>query len=330
MGVFVMTDRHSREILPTASANPVAQMTDVTRRGFAAAGVSLVGASLVGAATLLASPEAARGDSDSTAQKPGRTKNTRFAVNVEMWFGGLPFLDRVRASADLGFPAIEFWPPGDKPLAELATLIQSLPIEVTQFTAWGFGSELNNPKTDHAQFLKAIAESCDIADQLNCRLFTVVVGNDIPGVTKEQMHKTAIEGLKRASEICEKRKKVMIIEPMNPRNHPSHCLYGSRDAIAICEAVGSESLKINWDLYHMQIVEGDLCMRLREGWKHCGYLQMADNPGRHEPGTGEVQYTRVLQEIKSLGYTGCVGLECVPVEGELAAAKRVFAADDFT
>jgi hydroxypyruvate isomerase len=259
----------------------------------------------------------------------GKAKNTCFAVNVEMWFGSLGFLDRVRASADLGFPAIEFWPYEGKPLDELAKLTQQLKIEITQFTAWGFGSELNDPKADHARFVKTIEESCDVADRLHCQLFTVVLGNNIPGYTKEQMHNAAIEGLKRAAEFCEKRDKVMIIEPMNPRNHPNHSLYGSRDAIAICQAVGSKSVKINWDLYHMQIVEGDLCMRLREGWDHVGYLQLADNPGRHEPGTGEVQYRRVLQEIQSLGYTGSVGLECVPRDGEEQAAERVFAADAF-
>lgn len=255
------------------------------------------------------------------------TARTRFAVNVEMWFGSLPFLDRVRATADLGFPLIEFWPTDGKPIEELARLSRKLNVGITQFTAWGFGSELNNPRSDHREFLKAIEQSCEIANQLDCSLFTVVVGNDIAGVSKDAMHTAAIEGLKRAAPICEKYGKTIIIEPMNPRNHPGHCLYGSHDAIKICEAVGSPAVKINWDLYHMQIVEGDLCMRLREGWKHVGYLQLADNPGRHEPGTGEVNYSRVLREIHDLGYTGGVGLECSPLEGEARAAERVRAAD---
>jgi hydroxypyruvate isomerase len=86
-------------------------------------------------------------------------------------------------------------------------------------------------------------------------------------------------------------------------------------------------VKINWDLYHMQISEGDLCGRLREGWDQVGYLQLADHPGRNEPGTGEIHYNRVLKEAHDLGYRGFVGLECFPRENELVAARRVAAAD---
>ena len=79
----------------------------------------------------------------------------------------------------------------------------------------------------------------------------------------------------------------------------------------------------------MQIVEGDLCMNLREGFKHVGYIQLADNPGRHEPGTGEVNYTRVFQEIKSLNYPGFVGLECRPKDDDRTAALRIHRADSW-
>ena len=246
-----------------------------------------------------------------------------------MWFGRRSFLDKIKLAAEFGFPAIEFWPYENKPVPEAAKLLKQLRVDVSQFTAWGFGKELNNPMSDHKRFVQKIEESCDVADQLDCRLFTVVVGDNIERVTKQEMHAAAIRGLKKAAPICEARGKTMIIEPMNPRNHPGHCLYGGEDAINICESVGSPSVKINWDLYHMQIVDGDLCMRMREGFEHIGYIQLADNPGRHEPGTGEVNYTRVFQEIKALGYEGYVGLECVPRDGDRVAAERIFRADSF-
>jgi len=85
-------------------------------------------------------------------------------------------------------------------------------------------------------------------------------------------------------------------------------------------------VKINWDLYHMQISEGDLCGRLKDGFDQLGYLQLADHPGRHEPGTGEIHYNRVLRQAYELGYRGYVGLECNPTE-EIKAAKAVAAAD---
>lgn len=265
----------------------------------------------------------------SPPEKPGRTPNTPFAVNVEMWFKGQSFLDRIRAAHKLGFPAIEFWPYRGKPIQDAASLLKDLDVKVSQFTAWGFGTELNNPQSNHDKFVDTIRESCDIADELNCSLFTVVIGNNINGVRKEEMHDAAIKGLALAAPICEQRGKTIIIEPMNPRNHPGHCLYGSHDAVKICKAVGSRSVKINWDLYHMQIVEGDLCKTLSENFDYVGYVQLADNPGRHEPGTGEVNYTRVFQELKTLKYQGFVGLECTPSQGDRIAAERVYAADTF-
>ena len=132
----------------------------------------------------------------------------------------------------------------------------------------------------------------------------------------------------RAAPIAEEHDVMLILEPMNIRvDHKGHCLYGSPDAVRICREVNSTHVKINWDLYHMQISEGDLCGRLAEGFDQVGYLQLADHPGRHEPGTGEVHYNRVLRQALDLGYNGYVGLECVPLEGEVKAAQRVAAAD---
>jgi hydroxypyruvate isomerase len=215
-------------------------------------------------------------------------------------------------------------------LEEAARLLKQRNVAVAQFTAWPFGTVLNHPQSDHEDFVKKISESCDVADLLDCSLFTVVIGDNIPGVSKQEMHAAAVRGLKKAAPICQQRNKTIIIEAMNPRNHPGHCLYGSTDAINICKAVGSPNVKINWDLYHMQIVEGDLCMRMREGFEYIGYLQLADNPGRHEPGTGEVNYTRVFREIKQLGYPGYVGLECTPRDDDVSAARRVYLADTWS
>jgi hydroxypyruvate isomerase len=114
---------------------------------------------------------------------------------------------------------------------------------------------------------------------------------------------------------------------MNIRvDHKGHCLYGSPDAVRICREVDSTHVKINWDLYHMQISEGDLCGRLAEGFDQVGYLQLADHPGRREPGTGEINYARVLRQAHDLGYRGLVGVECYPSEEPTKAARRMAAA----
>jgi hydroxypyruvate isomerase len=271
---------------------------------------------------------AAEGDSADTGSI-GKTPHTKFAVNIEMWFTKLPFLDRIRQTAALGFPAVEFWPWANKDLDATLKLTQELKIEIAQFTAWDFKPGLNNPK-NHKAFVKAVQDGCRVAKQLKCRKMTVVAGDDQPGMTQEEMHENVITGLKMAAPIAEDHDVMMILEPMNIRvDHKGHCLYGSAPAIRICDEVKSSHVKINWDLYHMQITEGDLCGHLAEGMKagQIGYLQLADHPGRHEPGTGEVHYNRVLKQAHDLGYRDYVGLECRPKEGELMAAKRVAMAD---
>lgn len=268
-------------------------------------------------------------DSAAELKKIGRTPKTKFAVNVEMWWSKLPFLERIKQTAALGFPAIELWPWQNKDLPAVAKLTKELNVAVAQFTAWGFRPGLNETK-NHRDFVKAVKDGCKVAKQLNCKMMTVVGGNDVKGLSQEQMHANIIGGLKLAAPIAEDNDVTLILEPMNIRvDHKGHCLYGSPPAIRICQAVGSSHVKINWDLYHMQITEGDLTRRMAEGFrsKQLGYLQLADNPGRNEPGTGEVFYNRVLAEAWKQGYRYFVGLECRPKEGELQAAKRVAAAD---
>ena len=252
---------------------------------------------------------------------------TRFAANVEMWWRRQEFLDRVRSAHALGFPAIEFWPWRGKPVAALADLCAELGIEVAQFTAWGFNPGLNEAK-NHDRFVTEIEASIATARALRCKKMTVVGGNDVPGVEPRSMHDTIIAGLRRVANMAEDADVMLILEPMNIRvDHKGHCLYGSPDAVRICREVDSTHVKINWDLYHMQISEGDLCGRMRDGFDQIGYLQLADHPGRTEPGTGEIHYNRVLQEARSLGYTGIVGVECRPQSDEKLAAQRLAAAD---
>ncbi|MDA0835098.1 MAG: TIM barrel protein [Planctomycetota bacterium] len=282
-----------------------------------------------GAIASMNRPVLADEKSDEDISKIGKTPHTRFAVNCEMWWNKLPFIERIRKTAELGFPAFEFWPWAGKDLDAIAGLSKDLGLTVAQFTAWGFRPGLNDP-TNHADFVKAIKEGCQVAHQLECKMMTVVGGDDIEGVSQKEMHAQIIKGLKLAAPIAEDNDVTLILEPMNIRvDHKGHCLYGSAPAIRICDEVDSSHVKINWDLYHMHITEGDLCGHLREGFAagRIGYLQLADHPGRNEPGTGEIHYNRVLKEAHDLGYDYFVGLECRQLEDELTAARRVAAAD---
>lgn len=275
-------------------------------------------------------PPAAGATAGGRPALPGKTPNTRIAVNIEMWWKG-PAEERVAEAAKLGFPSVEFWPYQNKDLDAMARVLREHGMTAAQFTGWGFGKELNHPEGDVKKFLAAIEESCAVAARLpGCEMFTVVAGDDIAGLSKETMHRAVIEKLRRAVPILEQHKKMIILEPMNPYNHPAHCLYGSKDGIAICEAVGSPWVRLNWDLFHMQRFEGNLIDNLRKGKDYIGYLQFADSPARHEPLTGEVNYTEVFKAIREIGYTGLVGAECVPKDGDQRrAAERIHAVDSW-
>jgi len=254
---------------------------------------------------------------------PTQSFDEKYAVNVEMWWRELPFIDRIHAAADVGFTHIEFWPWQGKDIDAIAKVCEERNVKVAQFTAWGFTPGMNNSK-NHAEFVEKIIKSCKIAKRLNCKRMTVVGGNDQPNMPQKEMHQNIIDALKLVKPIVEKEGIMLILEPMNIRvDHKGHCLYGSEDAVRICREVDSPMIKINWDLYHMQISEGDLCGRLRDGIDQVGYIQVADHPGRHEPGTGEIYYPRVHEELKKLGYTGPIGLECSPADGEKKAIQRL-------
>lgn len=292
-----------------------------------------LGATATAAAGAAAFPPSLLADDKQAAEEAarvgslGKTKNTKFAVNVEMWWTKLPFMERLEKAAEFGFPAVEIWPYQNKDVPAVAKLCQERKLDIAQFTAWGFEPGMNHPDNEE-KCVRQIEEACQVAHQWSCNKMCVVAGNNQKGMTKEQMHAQVIKVLKRVAPIVEREKVMLILEPMNGRvDHPGHCLYGSEDAVKICRAVDSPMVKINWDLYHMHISEGDLCGHLKEGLDQLGYVQLADHPGRNEPGTGEIYYPRVMRELKTLGYDGYVGLELRPRTTELAAAIAVHKMD---
>jgi hydroxypyruvate isomerase len=288
--------------------------------------------SLLAAGALVGLVPTARAETPTKLARPGATKNTKFAVNIEMWWRKeKDYLKRLEAAAALGFPAVELWPWENKDQNAVAETCERLSLKIAQFTAWGFKPGLNDAK-NHNAFVEKIDKSCEVAKKWKCSMMCVVGGDDIAGVSQEKMHDTIIEGLKMGAPVAEKHGVTLILEPMNVRvDHKGHCLYGSAPTLKIIKAVGSKFVKINWDLYHMHITEGDLCGHLKEGLAAdaIAYVQLADHPGRNEPGTGEIHYPRVLKELKALKYTGYVGLECVPKGAEDAAAQAVYAADNW-
>jgi hydroxypyruvate isomerase len=301
-----------------------------SRRRFLAHSARIAAAPLL-AAPLLAPRAAAAAPAAASQDQElgsiGRTPHTKFAINVEMWMHGKSYPEKLRRVREMGFPAVEFWPWRGKDLDEWKKLKDETGLVYTQFTGWGFEPGMNDPK-NHPQVLAEIEASCKAANVLDVKLLCVVGGNDQPGMTQEQMHENIVTCLKQAAPIAERHQVTLMLESMNIRvDHKGHCLYGSPPALRIARAVNSPWVKLMWDIYHMHISEGDNCGHIREGFDQIAYFQLADHPGRNEPGTGEVHYNRILKQIHDLGFRGYVGAECVPLTDEVTAARRLAAAD---
>jgi hydroxypyruvate isomerase len=149
----------------------------------------------------------------SNLQQIGRATQTKFAVNVEVWWKALPFLERLERATELGFPAIELWSWRDKDLDAIAVKAKELGLAVTQFTAWGFEPGMNNP-VNHDAVEREIEAACLAAKKLGATAMTVVAGNDQPGMTQEEMHGHVIAALKRVAPIAERSDVTLILEPI--------------------------------------------------------------------------------------------------------------------
>ncbi len=189
-----------------------------------------------------------------------------------------------------------------------------------------------NPES-RKEFLNQIQESVEVAIRVNATWMTVVPGH--LDLKKDMGYQTAhvIESLKQASEILERHGLVMVLEPLNFRDHPGLFLTKSAQAYEICKAVNSPSCKILFDIYHQQITEGNLIPNIEACWDEIAYFQVGDNPGRKEPGTGEINYRNVFKYIHSKGFDGIVGMEhgnsIAGKEGELAVIDAYTEVDSF-
>lgn len=183
-------------------------------------------------------------------------------------------------------------------------------------------------------FLKEVRGSVDIAKRVNANWMTVVPGHIDLKLHLDYQTAAVVETLKRAAGILEPHGLAMVLEPLNTlRNHPGMFLTTTPQAYLVCKAVASPSCKILYDIYHQQITEGNLIPNIDAAWDEIAYFQVGDNPGRREPGTGEINYRNVFKHIHSKGFTGIVGMEHGNARpgraGERAVIDAYVAADSF-
>lgn len=245
-----------------------------------------------------------------------------YAVNVESWWDDLPFLDRFAKAAEAGFTTVEMWPTrqeGRSP-QQIRERLDDTGLSIVQSLAW-YGPGLTDV-SQHQPFVEAMKRAVEDGELLGIDMFTVVGHQDDPALSLADKLGRLRDAYEAALPVMEESGKMMITEPFNEFDHPGHFIYGSPEALELCRAVDSPHLKINWDLFHMQRHEGELIQRFRDGIDQVGYVQLADNPGRNQPGTGELNYARIFAEIRKAGYDGYFGLECWPVDGDEAAALQ--------
>lgn len=227
-------------------------------------------------------------------------------------------LDQVSFAADEGFTAWEDngmrWRDENfhKAFADrMAKHNMRMGIFVGQDIDWEKPTHTTGDPAIREKFVKQTAESCEIAKRINATWVTTVVGRVAQNLPWGHQFCNVIETLKRAAEVCEKSGSgmVMVIEPLNWRDHPGQFCPTSDVLRALCRAVDSPHLRILQDLYHLQVTEGNLIDNMNRSWDDIAYIQLGDNPGRAEPGTGEVNYRNVFKHIQSRGFTGILGME---------------------
>ncbi|TWT71187.1 Hydroxypyruvate isomerase [Crateriforma conspicua] len=248
---------------------------------------------------------------------------TRFRMAFAPHFGmfassaGDDLVDQLKFAADQGFTAWEDNLMRDRSVADqerVAAAMQQLDMKMGVISALRGIKKAVSFAGDNAKerdiIVQALRDVVPVAKRVNATHMTVVCGLSDPKLPRDYQTANAIDLLKRCCDVVEPHGLVMVLEPLNSKkNHPGMFLSESPHAYQICKAVGRPSCKILFDIYHQQITEGNLIPNIDLCWDEIGYFQCGDNPGRKEPGTGEIHYGNVFQHLADAGYDGIVGME---------------------
>lgn len=248
-----------------------------------------------------------------------------FAANLSTLFTELPFLDRFAAAQKAGFRAVEFQAPYDFAVGEIAAHAEAAGVKIVLFNApmgnakageRGFGAQPGR-ETD---FDASIAKALDYARVLDCRQIHVLAGLE-SAEGRVQQEAVYVANLQRAAVKAAAQGVTLLIEPLNRRDNPGYLLNTTRDAIAILDRVAQTNVALQFDLYHCQISEGDLAQHITDLKGRYPHVQIANVPGRHEPGRGEIDFAFLFDLFDEIGYGGWIGCEYRPKHGTLASLR---------
>jgi hydroxypyruvate isomerase len=311
----------------------------IDRRSFLAAGLV--------SATSLAAAVTAKGQdtkentmpSDSSGAKPFKLK---YAPHFGMFkeHAGDDLVDQLKFAHSVGFRAWEDNGMMGRDVAtqeRVAAAMTELGMTMGVFVAhaeWKEPIYVKGGAEARKKLQDQMRSAVEVAKRVNAKWCTVVPGPYVNNMEWDYQTANVVDCLRAMAEVCEPTGLVMVLEPLNPwANHPGMFLSKVPQAYAICEAVNSPSCKILDDLYHQQITEGNLIPNIDKAWKHIAYIQLGDNPGRKEPGTGEINYKNIFRHIARKGYEGVLCMEHGKSkrgkEGERAVIDAYRACDDF-
>lgn len=246
---------------------------------------------------------------------------------------------QIQFMADQGFTAFEDNGMAKRPVDEqvqIADALKKAGLTMGVFVAHAdFGNKtfVTRDPEIRKTLVAQMKEAVQVAKRLNAKWCTVVCDAADPHLDSGFQTANVVDNLRACAEVCEPEGLVMVLEPLNRRDHPGLFLTGVPQAFAVCRAVNSPSCKILMDLYHQQITEGNLIPNMDAAWDEIGYFQMGDNPGRKEPGTGEINYRNVFKHIHDKGFKGVLGMEHGKskdgVDGEKALLASYRTCDDF-
>ena len=241
----------------------------------------------------------------------------KFAANLTMLFNEVPFLERFAAAKAAGFEAVEYLFPYAYDKNELAGLLKTHGLKQVLHNLpagnWDGGERGIACHPDRVEEFRAgVDKAIEYATALGCPQVNCLAGKVPAGVTREQAHATFVANLKFAAEKLKAAGLKLLIEPINSFDIPGFFLNYTAQAAAILDEVGSDNLYIQYDLYHAQRMEGELAATVQKHLARIAHVQLADNPGRNEPGTGEMNYPFLFRHLDAIGYTGWIGCEYKP------------------
>ncbi|MDF2502026.1 MAG: hyi [Anaerosporomusa subterranea] len=245
-----------------------------------------------------------------------------FAANLTMSFQEIPFMQRFAAASQAGFDSVEFMFPYDYTKAELRQALDANSLKIVLFNLpagnWAQGDRGVAVHPERKQeFRDGVEKALSYAEPLGVKQLNCLVGKKLTEFSDAEQRATLIENLRCAAEKLAEKGIRLLVEPLNSFDMPGFYHSTAEQVLTLLDEVGHANAYLQYDLYHEQRGVGELTATLRKQFARIAHIQIADNPGRHQPGTGELNYRFLFSEIDRLGYTGYVGLEYIP-EGPTA------------